>query len=83
MPARITTSFTATSTASEVVAGIDLSGRRAVVTGASSGIGTETARALAGAPRVVVIVKAGIRQRRKRSQDKPRSRPALCVRSTR
>jgi NAD(P)-dependent dehydrogenase (short-subunit alcohol dehydrogenase family) len=32
-----------------VVAGIDLSGKRAIVTGASSGIGVETARALAAA----------------------------------
>jgi NAD(P)-dependent dehydrogenase (short-subunit alcohol dehydrogenase family) len=37
------------STAAEVVAGVDLSGRRAVVTGAGSGIGVETARALADA----------------------------------
>ena len=44
---RITTPFGHQSTAAEVVAGIDLSGRRAVVTGASSGIGVETARALA------------------------------------
>jgi nucleoside-diphosphate-sugar epimerase len=36
------------STAEEVAAGIDLSGRRVVVTGAASGIGIETARALAG-----------------------------------
>src|ERR1700730_8357474 len=35
------------STATEVAAGIDLSGRRAIVTGASSGIGVETARVLA------------------------------------
>ncbi|GGK13006.1 oxidoreductase [Streptomyces camponoticapitis] len=46
---RITTPFDAESSAAEVVAGIDLTGRRAVVTGASSGIGIETARALAGA----------------------------------
>jgi NAD(P)-dependent dehydrogenase (short-subunit alcohol dehydrogenase family) len=45
----VTTAFGADSTASEVVAGIDLSGRRAIVTGGSSGIGVETARALAGA----------------------------------
>jgi NAD(P)-dependent dehydrogenase (short-subunit alcohol dehydrogenase family) len=45
----ITTPFTATSTAAEVVAGIDLTGRRVIVTGGASGIGVETARALAGA----------------------------------
>jgi NAD(P)-dependent dehydrogenase (short-subunit alcohol dehydrogenase family) len=45
--ALITTPFGAASTAAEVIAGTDLSGRRAVVTGASSGIGQETARALA------------------------------------
>jgi len=41
--------FNASSTAAEVLEGVDLAGRRAVVTGASSGIGTETARALAAA----------------------------------
>jgi NAD(P)-dependent dehydrogenase (short-subunit alcohol dehydrogenase family) len=45
----ITTSFGFDSTAAEVIAGIDLTGRRAIVTGGSSGIGIETARALAGA----------------------------------
>lgn len=44
---RVTTPFDATSTAAEVAAGIDLTGKRAVVTGASSGIGIETARVLA------------------------------------
>jgi NAD(P)-dependent dehydrogenase (short-subunit alcohol dehydrogenase family) len=44
---RITTPFGVHSTADEVAAGIDLSGRRAIVTGASSGIGIETARTLA------------------------------------
>ncbi|ABW13138.1 short-chain dehydrogenase/reductase SDR [Parafrankia sp. EAN1pec] len=52
---RITTPFTAESTAAEVVAGIDLGGRRVVVTGASSGIGVETARALAGAGAEVTL----------------------------
>ncbi|MEV4508162.1 SDR family NAD(P)-dependent oxidoreductase [Dactylosporangium sp. NPDC049525] len=47
--ARITTPFTRESTAEQVIEGIDLTGRRAVVTGAASGIGVETARALAGA----------------------------------
>jgi NAD(P)-dependent dehydrogenase (short-subunit alcohol dehydrogenase family) len=45
----ITTPFGFASTAAEVAAGIDLSGHRAVVTGAASGIGVETARALASA----------------------------------
>jgi NAD(P)-dependent dehydrogenase (short-subunit alcohol dehydrogenase family) len=45
----ITTPFGFRSTAAEVVAGIDLAGKRAIVTGASSGIGIETARALAAA----------------------------------
>ncbi|GIL36726.1 SDR family NAD(P)-dependent oxidoreductase [Phycicoccus sp. DTK01] len=47
MTDRITSPFDATSTADEVSAGIDLTGRRAVVTGAASGIGVETARTLA------------------------------------
>lgn len=51
----ITTGFGATSTAAEVVAGIDLTGRRAVVTGAASGIGVETARALVGAGAEVTL----------------------------
>ena len=46
---RITSPFTATSTAAEVVAGIDLRDKRVIVTGGSSGIGIETARALASA----------------------------------
>jgi NAD(P)-dependent dehydrogenase (short-subunit alcohol dehydrogenase family) len=45
----ITTLFGFDSTAAEVIAGIDLSGKRAIVTGSSSGIGIETARALASA----------------------------------
>lgn len=47
LPSPIETPFGEFSTADEVAAGIDLSGRRAVVTGASSGIGVETARTLA------------------------------------
>jgi NAD(P)-dependent dehydrogenase (short-subunit alcohol dehydrogenase family) len=51
----ITTPFTAETTAAEVIDGIDLTGRRAVVTGGASGIGVETARALAGAGADVVL----------------------------
>jgi NAD(P)-dependent dehydrogenase (short-subunit alcohol dehydrogenase family) len=47
MSDRITTRFTARSTADEVSEGVDLSGKRAVVTGGASGIGVETSKALA------------------------------------
>jgi NAD(P)-dependent dehydrogenase (short-subunit alcohol dehydrogenase family) len=55
MTDRITTSFNAESTAAEVIAGIDLTGRRVIVTGGASGIGVETARALAGAGAEVTL----------------------------
>ncbi len=52
---RITTPFDISSTAADVVAGIDLHGKRAIVTGGASGIGVETARALAGAGAEVTL----------------------------
>jgi NAD(P)-dependent dehydrogenase (short-subunit alcohol dehydrogenase family) len=55
MTNRITTPFTAQSTAAEVIAGVDLAGKRAIVTGAASGIGVETARALASAGAEVTL----------------------------
>jgi len=51
----ITTPFGFASTAAEVAEGIDLTGTRAIVTGAASGIGVETARALAGAGAEVTL----------------------------
>jgi NAD(P)-dependent dehydrogenase (short-subunit alcohol dehydrogenase family) len=51
----ISTPFTRESTAMEVVRGVDLTGRRAVVTGGASGIGVETARALAAAGAEVTL----------------------------
>ena len=52
---RIETPFGFSSTADEVVAGIDLSGTRAIITGGSSEIGIETARALAAAGAEVTL----------------------------
>lgn len=52
---RIRTPFDRDSTAADVLAGVDLSGRRAIVTGGASGIGIETVRALAGAGADVTI----------------------------
>ena len=57
---RITTPFGATTTAAEVVAGVDLTDKRAVVTGGASGIGLETARALASTGAHVTIGVRGL-----------------------
>lgn len=53
--ARITTPFGFHTTASEVLAGVDLSGQRAIVTGGASGIGLETSRALVNAGAEVTL----------------------------
>jgi NAD(P)-dependent dehydrogenase (short-subunit alcohol dehydrogenase family) len=62
---RITTPFDEQSTAAEVIAGVDLTGRRAIVTGGASGIGIETARTLADAGAEVTLavrnVEVGVR----------------------
>jgi NAD(P)-dependent dehydrogenase (short-subunit alcohol dehydrogenase family) len=50
----MTSSFGALSTTDEVLDGLDLSGKRILVTGASAGLGVETARALAAHGATVV-----------------------------
>ncbi len=51
----VSTPFGFTSTADDVLADVDLSGQRAIITGATSGIGVETARALAAAGADVIL----------------------------
>jgi NAD(P)-dependent dehydrogenase (short-subunit alcohol dehydrogenase family) len=53
--ARFITPFGFHSTAAEVIDGVNLASRRAIVTGGASGIGIETARALAGAGASVTL----------------------------
>jgi NAD(P)-dependent dehydrogenase (short-subunit alcohol dehydrogenase family) len=55
MSDRVTTPFGFGSTAADVIDGVDLTGKTAIVTGASSGIGVETARALAAAGASVTL----------------------------
>ncbi|HEV7650298.1 MAG TPA: SDR family NAD(P)-dependent oxidoreductase [Actinophytocola sp.] len=52
---KIGSGFGATTTAAEVIAGVDLRGRLAIVTGGYSGIGLETTRVLTGAGAHVVV----------------------------
>jgi NAD(P)-dependent dehydrogenase (short-subunit alcohol dehydrogenase family) len=46
---RITTPYSAQTTADDIVDGLDLTGRRIIVTGGAAGIGIETASSLAAA----------------------------------
>ena len=58
MDERIVSRFDAQTRAKEVVAGLDLKGRTAIITGGATGIGIETARALSEAgARVVLAVR--------------------------
>jgi NAD(P)-dependent dehydrogenase (short-subunit alcohol dehydrogenase family) len=52
---RFTTPYGFHTTADEVVEGVDLSGKRAIITGGASGIGVETARALASVGAAVTL----------------------------
>ena len=75
--------FGAATTAAEIVADVDLHGRRAVVTGASSGIGVETARALASVGAAVTLavrnVEAGAEVAKGIAERAPAGAPAVQV----
>ena len=60
-----TTTYGPATTAAEIVANVDLHGKRAVVTGASSGIGVETARALASTGAEVTLAVRNLEAGRK------------------
>ncbi|UOQ70385.1 SDR family NAD(P)-dependent oxidoreductase [Hymenobacter cellulosilyticus] len=55
LQAPLSSGFTATSTASEVIQGISLAGKVAIVTGGYTGIGLETTKILAAAGATVVV----------------------------
>jgi NAD(P)-dependent dehydrogenase (short-subunit alcohol dehydrogenase family) len=76
-----TTPFGAESTAADVIAGVDLSGQRAIVTGGASGIGIETARALAGAGAEVTLAVRNVEAGQKVAQELSEStgNPAIKV----
>src|SRR3984957_10839735 len=52
---RFTPPFGFPSTAAEVIAGVDLAGKRAIITGGAAGIGIETARVLSIAGAAVTL----------------------------
>jgi NAD(P)-dependent dehydrogenase (short-subunit alcohol dehydrogenase family) len=79
MPGRLTSNFGARSTAREVAAGHDLAGRNVVVTGASSGIGVETARALAEIGAAVTLAARDLEAARAVAEDIAAKAPGASV----
>lgn len=67
----INSGFNAASTASDVIRGIDLTGKIAIVTGGNTGIGLETTKVLAAAGATVIVPARDIEKARKNLQDFP------------
>ncbi len=63
--------FSATSTATEVIKGIDLKGKIAIVTGGNTGIGLETTKVLAAAGATVIVPARDIEKAKKNLQSIP------------
>lgn len=72
--------FDASSTALDVVEGVDLHGQTALVTGASSGIGVETARALARAGATVVLAARNVEAGERTAEEIRARDPAATLR---
>jgi NAD(P)-dependent dehydrogenase (short-subunit alcohol dehydrogenase family) len=66
---RLTTPYGFETTADEVLADVDLAGKRAIVTGGASGIGVETARALAKAGAEVTLAVRDVGAGRRVAED--------------
>jgi NAD(P)-dependent dehydrogenase (short-subunit alcohol dehydrogenase family) len=67
----LTSGFGATTTASEVIKGIDLTGKTAIVTGGNTGLGLETTRVLAAAGARVIVPARDIEKARLNLQEIP------------
>jgi NAD(P)-dependent dehydrogenase (short-subunit alcohol dehydrogenase family) len=63
--------FNTKSTANDVIKGIDLTGKTAIVTGGNTGIGLETAKVLAGAGATVIVPARDIEKARKNLESIP------------
>ncbi|GGE39915.1 NAD(P)-dependent dehydrogenase (short-subunit alcohol dehydrogenase family) [Pedobacter psychrotolerans] len=63
--------FSATSTATEVIKGINLNGKIAIVTGGNAGIGLETTKALAAAGAIVIVPSRDIEKAKKNLEGIP------------
>jgi NAD(P)-dependent dehydrogenase (short-subunit alcohol dehydrogenase family) len=63
--------FSATSTATEVIKGINLTGKIAVVTGGNAGIGLETTKVLAAAGAIVIVPARDVEKAKKNLKDVP------------
>src|ERR1700748_31477 len=74
MSGPITSRFTEESTSDEVLEGLDLTGKTAIVTGASSGTGIATARSLASAGAEVTMAVRNVAAREKIAEEIARAR---------
>jgi NAD(P)-dependent dehydrogenase (short-subunit alcohol dehydrogenase family) len=67
----IASGFNAQSTATEVIKGIDLTGKIAIVTGGNAGIGLETTKVLASAGATVIVPSRDIEKAKRNLEDIP------------